>query len=77
MNRDICGKCSTPIELCDCPTGTTYDLLRRQHEAIKVLREALENTKQSLIGNTTFTYSPNADEVIAAAEQALKDTEGL
>lgn len=66
MNRDICGKCSKPIELCDCPTGTTYDLIRRQHEAIVKLREALEDIQYcSSIGCTQWQI----------AEQALKDTE--
>lgn len=73
----------TALELADYVEGAhpfsmsieVAAMLRRQHEAIKVLREALQNTKQSLIGNTTFTYSPYADEVIAAADQALKDTE--
>lgn len=77
MNRDICHKCSKPVELCDCPTGTTYDLLRRQHEAIQKLREALawyikEDDVQE--GDELNAYWVAG---LRRAEQALKDTEGL
>ena len=42
--------------------------LRRQHEAIKQLREALEEAKD---------YAPIGGKVFDAAKQALADTEGI
>lgn len=59
-------------------------MLRRQHEAIKQLREALADTAQTLVwmqwGDCRkFTQRPllTVHDAVAATEQALKDTEGL
>jgi len=50
------------------PIWQAADMLRRQHEAIKVLRGALDHTKD---------YAPIDSYVVVMAQQALKETDGL
>lgn len=65
------------------PIWQAADMLRRQHEAIKKLREALNDTAQNLVWmqwgdcRKFQTKGPmiTVHEAVAIAEQALKDTE--
>ena len=51
------------------PISVAANMLRRQHEAIKVLREALTVLQSKAGGTSTLAYR--------VAEKALKDTENL
>lgn len=68
----------TALELADDLAGSLYsthrnaaDMLRRQHEAIKQLRETLET-----ISNYVGKSNPPS-RIWVRAEKALKDTEDL